>query len=141
MVVVVVVMMMIVLVMMPLPDEMSDVDILLGSGGLNSPRRGELERSMHNGLSFSVFALIFTNVSLLKQSGRTDDGIFSLQRPANCARLAALHDASQQQNKSQLSLVKSQVQLPNEGSWVPSRETLTVLAAAGGAGGVDEELL
>jgi hypothetical protein len=80
---------------------------------------------MQRGLSFRVFALIFTNVLLLRQRGRTDDGTFSRHCPANSALFAALQDASQQQNKSQLSFVKSQVQFPNEGSCVPSLETFT----------------
>ena len=64
----------------------------------------------------------------------------TLHLPANSATLAAQHEGSQQQNKSQLPRVKSQVQLPNEGNWVPSRETLTGLAKAA-AGGDAEELL
>ncbi len=70
-------------VVVMLPDAISDIEILLGRGGLNSPRRGEFERSMHSGLSFSVFALILTNVLLLRHRGSTEDGTFSLQRPAN----------------------------------------------------------
>ena len=94
---------------------------------------------MQSGLSFSVFELIFTKMSLLRHRGSTDDGIFSLHLPANSATLAALQEGSQQQNKSQLPRVKSQVQLPNVGSCVPSRETLTGFAAA--AAGDAEELL
>ena len=73
-------------------------------------------RSTQSGLSFSVLALILTKVLLLRHKGTTDDGIFSLHFPANCFMFAALHDGSQQQNKSQLPLVKSQVQLPKDGS-------------------------
>ncbi len=84
---------------------------------------------MQRGLSFSVLALIFTNVSLLRQRGRTEEGTFSRHCPTNSALFAALQDASQQQNKSQLSFVKSQEQLPNVGSCVPSLEILTADAA------------
>jgi hypothetical protein len=110
------------------PDEISDTDNVVGGGAWKSPRRGEFERSMQSGLSFRVLALILTKVLLLRHSGRTDDGTFSLQFPANDATAAGLQDGSQQQNKSQLSLVKSQVQLPNEGNCVPSRETWAVEA-------------
>jgi len=77
---------------------------------------------MQSGLSFRVLALILTKVLLLRHSGRTDDGTFSLQFPANerdgCGAARRIATA----NKSQLSLVKSQVQLPNEGNCVPSRK-------------------
>ncbi len=97
---------------------------------------------MQSGLSFSVLALMVTNVLLLRHSGSTDEGTFSRHCPAKSALFEALQEGSQQQNKSQLLLVKSQVQLPNEGSCVPSLETFAAAGAAAGAGaGVDEELL
>ena len=123
------------------PDAISAANKALGGGGWNSPRRGEFERSMQSGLSFRVLALIVTNVLLLRHSGSTDEGTFSRHRPAKSALFAALQEGSQQQNKSQLLLVKSQVQLPNEGSCVPSLETFAAAGAAAGGAGVDEELL